>query len=77
MHPFFSIVKNPKNTSLPVTQFLTVRKKINEFKFPEFSFYSKLATVVEGNLKAPFSIATPLRFKGGRYSSPWITPLYP
>ena len=37
----------------------------------------KLATVVKGDLKAPFSIATTPRFKGGRYSFPWITPLYP
>ena len=34
----------------------------------------KLATLVEGNLKAPFSIATTLRFKEGRYF-PWIAPL--
>ena len=37
----------------------------------------KLATLVEGDLKAPFSIATTLRSRGGRYSFPWIAPLYP
>ena len=37
----------------------------------------KLATVVEGDQKAPFSIATTPRYNGGRYSYPWITPLYP
>ena len=37
----------------------------------------KLATVVEGDQKAPFSIATTPRCKGGRYSFPWIAPLYP
>ena len=37
----------------------------------------KLATVVKGKPKAPFSIATTLRYRGGRYSFPWITPLYP
>ena len=37
----------------------------------------KLATVVEGDQKAPFSIATTPRCRGGRYSFPWITPLYP
>ena len=35
-----------------------------------------LATVVEGDQKAPFSIATTPRCRGGRYSFPWIAPLY-
>ena len=39
--------------------------------------YIKLVTLVEGNLKAPFSIATTLRCRGGCYSIPWIAPLYP
>ena len=37
----------------------------------------KLATVVEGNQMAPFSIATIPRCRGGRYSFPWIAPLLP
>ena len=37
----------------------------------------KLATVVEGDQKAPVSIATTPRFRGGHYSFPWIAPLYP
>ena len=37
----------------------------------------KLATVVEGDQKAPFSIATTPRCRGGLYSFPWIAPLYP
>ena len=37
----------------------------------------KLVTVVEGDPKAPFSIATTPRCRGGRYSFPWISPLYP
>ena len=37
----------------------------------------KLSTVVEGNQKAPFSVATTLRCRGGHYSFPWIAPLYP
>ena len=37
----------------------------------------KLATVIEGNQKAPFSIATTQRCKGGHYSFPRIAPLYP
>ena len=32
----------------------------------------KLATIVEGNPKAPFSIATTLRCRGGRYSFPGL-----
>ena len=39
--------------------------------------YVMLATVVEGDQKAPFSIATTLRCRGGRYSFPWIALLYP
>ena len=37
----------------------------------------KLVTIVEGDPKAPFSIATTLRCRGGRYSFPRIDPLYP
>ena len=37
----------------------------------------KLVTVVEGNPKAPFSIATTPRYRRVRYSFPWIAPLYP
>ena len=36
----------------------------------------KLATLVEGDPKAPFSIATTQRCRGGRYSIPRIAPLY-
>ena len=36
----------------------------------------KLATLVEGDPKAPFSIATQSRCRKGRYSIPWIAPLY-
>ena len=37
----------------------------------------KLATVVEGDQKAPFSIATTPRCRGGRYSFSRIALLYP
>ena len=37
----------------------------------------KLATVVKGDQKPPFPIATTPRCRGGRYSFPWIVPLYP
>ena len=37
----------------------------------------RLTTLVEGDPKAPFSKATTPRYRGGRYSIPWIAPLYP
>ena len=37
----------------------------------------KLATVVEGDQKAPFSIATTPKGRRGRYFFPWIASLYP
>ena len=42
-----------------------------------FKYKVKLATIVKGDPKVPFSIATTLRRKGGHYSFPWIAPLYP
>ena len=39
-------------------------------------YKEELATTVEGNQKAPFSIATTLRCKEERYSIPWIASLY-
>ena len=38
--------------------------------------WNKLPTVVGGDPKAPFSIATTPRCRGGHYSLPWIGPLY-
>ena len=40
-------------------------------------FIHKLATLVNGNPNAPFSIATTSRWRGGRYSIPRIASLYP
>ena len=37
----------------------------------------KLATVVEGGLRAPFLIATTPRCRRRRYSFPWVAQLYP
>ena len=36
----------------------------------------KLATVVEGDSKASYSLATTPRYRGGHYSVPLIAPLY-
>ena len=53
-------------------QFSYIKKKyINKL------YIYKLATIVEGDPKAPFSIATTPRCRGGRYSFPRISPLYP
>ena len=41
-----------------------------------FAHGTKLATVVEGDLKVPFSIATTPRCRGGCCSFLWIAPFY-
>ena len=48
-----------------------------DYEGSDESQYYKLATIVEGDPKAPFSIATTPRCRGGRYSIPRIAPLYP
>ena len=48
-----------------LTKYLLIIKKVN------------LVTLIEGHQKAAFSIATTLRCREGRYSFPWIAPLYP
>ena len=35
-----------------------------------------MVTVVDGDLKVPFSIATTPSCRGGHYSFPWIAPFY-
>ena len=44
--------------------------------FKQYLSKVKLATIVEGYLKAPFLISTIPRCRGGWYSFPWIAPLY-
>ena len=46
-------------------------------QYPLEKYKVKLATLVKGDPKAPFSIATTPSCRGGRYSFPWIAPLYP
>ena len=43
--------------------------------YSNFDIY--IYKLVEGDPKAPFSIATTPRCRGGRYSIPRIAPLYP
>ena len=71
--------------SISVTQ--SIKKKIFKNKILVcWSLYlclrlqfivSKLATVVEGDQKAPFSLATTPWCREGCNSYPWIAPLYP
>ena len=42
-----------------------------------FIVISKVDDIVEGDPKASFSMASTPRCWGGRYSIPWITPIYP
>ena len=42
-----------------------------------YIFKVNLVTLVEGDPKAPFSIATSLKCRGGCYSISQIAPLYP
>ncbi len=61
---------------------------VNKFEFQSFFYVQfwtntlgkgivKLATVVKGDPKAPFLIATTPKCRGGHYSFPWIAPHYP
>ena len=65
---------------------------VNIAQFPQFEpfvclFYGsspwnqakkvKLANLVEGDPKAPFSIGTPPRIRAGCLYIPWFTQLYP
>ena len=49
--------------------------KLDSFKI--FNNKVKLVTVVEGNQKAHFSIATTPRCRGGQYCFPLIAPIDP
>ena len=52
-------------------------KVMQEVKTQLQFFLVKLVAVVEGDQKAPFSIATTPKCQGGHHSFPWIAPLYP
>ena len=66
--PFQRIANNIQNRMLLY---------IDNGKHTVLTEITKLATIVEGEPKATFSIPTTPRCKGGRYSIPWIAPLYP
>ena len=56
-----------------------VKEKIFRVIYPEpmSKVKMKSVTLVEGDPKAPFSIVTTPRCRGGCYFIPWIAPLYP
>ena len=61
--------------------FTFINACINEYMYKYICmniYVSKvnLETIVEGALRAPFSIGTTLKCRGRLYSIPWIAPLY-
>ena len=50
---------------------------LHSLSFPELEPHHQILTAVECDEKAPFSIATTPRYRGGCYSFPWIATLYP
>ena len=68
----------PKKTTAPKTNKQKPKTNVeNLYKRCIVINHYKLATLLEGDPKAPFSIATTPRCRGGRYSFPLIAPLYP
>ena len=57
---------------------ITVNNAIESSPQPSYviAIFVKLTTIVEGNLKALFSIVTTPRYRGGHYSIPWIALVY-
>ena len=58
------------------SEFFFLATDVISFKYV-IVFKVKLVTLVESDPKAPLSIATTQRCRGGCYSTPWIAPLYP
>ena len=57
---------------LQLTDVLLLYSILRVYKYTREHKKVKLATIVEGNPKAPFSIATTPRCRGGRYSFPGL-----
>ena len=55
------------------------RERVRDIRASGTKWWSKvkLATLVKNDLKAPFSLATASRYRGGRYSFSSITQFYP
>ena len=63
------LIENPSNCKKKIKK--KEKKKKSSNVFVEVSKV-RLATIVKGNQKAPFSIATTPWCRGGCYSFPWI-----
>ena len=60
-----------------VSVFYRLNFTMIRIRWPNLSYIKVKATVVKGDLKTPFSIATTPRCRQGHYSFPGSTPLYP
>ena len=70
--------KKKRRVTLKFSKFnLDETGQVNFIEYVKLSKIVKLATVVKGESKAPFSVATRTRCRGGRHSFPRIAPLYP
>ena len=55
-----------------------ITKRIDKRLYKNYTIIvAVIGDPVEVDPKPPFSITTTPRCKGGRYSIPWIAPLYP
>ena len=76
----FEFKQKKKKNKIFSKQFVTTELTKYGLKFSVLSIIiskkSKVGDLSRGDPKAPFPIATTLRFRGGRYSFPWIAPLY-
>ena len=60
-----------------IWDWIVVSRAIGEHSTNNTNGSVKLVTLVEEDPKAPFPIATTQKCRRGRYSIPWIAPLYP
>ena len=68
----------PKSINLKVNIIAGLEFKLAYYDIAvQYINHYKLATLVEGDPKASFSIATTPMSREGHYSIPWIAPLYP
>ena len=80
MHTFMHIYHHHHHHVMPlarISRTLSRNLSISFIASGRFSGLHKSATVVEGDDKVPFSIATTSRCREGRYTFPRIAPLYP
>ena len=64
-----------KNVNVSFVHFCLGKHNFSFHTFKAHIIYISWLTVVQDNLKAPFSIATTSRCRGGHYSFLWIAPL--